>query len=164
MFEIWFLKDDGGDSGDGVGQGGSGKGRGHSVIHPKEQQEWNDIVPFSASYIHPATPTSYLFPSKTTPSRNAIFDSISYPWQNPLPLPSSTTLPSGIPDLHPNPSNPDLAQAVTVRVALLIAMPSQAHKQDGDEEEQVLPHIEFGVVEVEVVPISHEHEGQRKVS
>ena len=44
MFEIWFLKDDGGDSGDGVGQGGSGKGRGHSAIHPKEQQEWNDIV------------------------------------------------------------------------------------------------------------------------
>jgi len=43
-------------------------------------------------------------------------------------------------------------------------MPSQAHKQDGDEEEQVLPHIEFGVVEVELVPISHEHEGQRKVS
>jgi hypothetical protein len=128
--------------------------------------------PFSVSSICNNTkPKSSLFLRTLRRAHTVIFNSISYLWRlfaRIFPLPISTPLPSPLTSSYTNSINPELTQPGTVRATFLIAMPSQipslAYSSMNEQgwDEQGL-HIEFGVVEVEVVSTSHEQDAKASI-
>jgi len=185
---------------DGGGVGGNEK----AVIEnrgEKEDIDWQDIMPFSATYLIDDTDTDGSKPVSTPIATTATTTSPQTPLSArhrfasafrrvraratpapllPLPVsaraanpPSPFLLASPSPSRSardeepsspmtptPTPSAMPIPVPSTIRVAVLIAMPvpppaaaaaAQATSVYGNEEEEEIPHVEFGVADVEVV-------------
>ncbi|KAJ7306198.1 hypothetical protein DFH08DRAFT_902367 [Mycena albidolilacea] len=123
----------------------------------KEEERWASMKPFSASDCAPPAkskpPVESGEASGHPPIRRTAQDQLRLSlvrlWHNPFRAPPAPPPP---PAIEPE-SQPDLIPS-QVRVAFLVAMPWQGMSpKNEEEEEEELPYLEFGVLDVDVADL-----------
>jgi hypothetical protein len=121
-----------------------------------DEERWSSLKPFSASNVAPPTKTPFPPPPASphhVPIRRAARDQmrsilrLHNPFRSPPPPPPPPTI-----ELPPQ-SSVIPSPSDKVRVALLVAMPWQEPSTPTLEEEEELPYLEFGVLDVDVVDL-----------
>jgi len=179
MFEAFLMNEKGA-----IVDENAGGGREYGK---KEDVEWDAIMPFSATYLQPpkdarASPT----PPPATPSTplTARFRSLFSTRRLAADAPSTLLPLASVSPLTTSPASPGpnglggqpeaLPPPVpsTLRVAVLIAMPSPVHGDGKSEsgsggDEESVPHVEFGVMDVclsEDTAADGDAEGRKRMS
>jgi len=116
----------------------------------EENQEWGSMKPFSASDITESSKTPVVVsPPAAVPYihiRQVVREEMRSMWrlQNPLRPPQSAPPP---PDVELTSPNPASSSPSRVRIATLVAMPSQGTDTEAEE----LPYLEFGILDADIV-------------
>ncbi|KAJ7216747.1 hypothetical protein B0H12DRAFT_342991 [Mycena haematopus] len=142
-----------------------------SKIKNDEEERWSSMKPISASDIAPPVkPVAVRPPVESahnahTPIRRAARDQIRSLVRLHTPF-HPPPVPPPPPPIELVPQPPRISSpSDKVRVALLVAMPWQEVSPQKDEDEVLLPYLEFGVLDADVVDlgkISGEGEGERE--
>jgi len=158
MFEAFLAGEKGHDIQNDTGREYYGK---------KEDVEWDSIMPFSATYLQPQNDpnvpsTHTISPSTPLSSRlRSLFPARRYDTDHQLPLSTITPPASSAPNGFGEQSEVS-PPAQALRVAVLIAMPALHKSEDengsGSGEEDSIPHVEFGVVDVNVGEVMREND------
>ncbi|KAJ6481309.1 hypothetical protein C8R47DRAFT_595359 [Mycena vitilis] len=154
----------------------------------EDEERWTAMKPFSASDIAPPGKTPALPPVESPPAPHEPIRRVAreqmrsvvrrYSPFRPLQLPPPAPPPPMI-ELAPSSSSSSSSAApcsspspTQLRVALLIAMPFEPSTPkpkvedaaDGDDEDEDLPYLEFGVLEAEVLDTGRTSGGEEGVS
>ncbi|KAJ6469316.1 hypothetical protein C8R45DRAFT_1016659 [Mycena sanguinolenta] len=138
-----------------------------------DEERWSSMKPFSASDISPPPVKSIVVSPPVesvhdlhAPIRRAARAQIRnlMHLHSPFHPPPAPPPPAPPPiELIPQPTTiPSLTEKV--RIALLVAMPWQGVPQDKEDDEEFLPHLEFGVLDADVVDVGKASgdEGERE--